>query len=165
MQSAALNWSKPTAQLAQLNEGLVSGRAGFIDAQSSLEFPAFDAGPAESATKFIFNMISSITGLPNSYIFGEVVGGLGDTSTGDKERMNSAISRYYHSIFSGVLYATYNKIFDYKQIVSDVNELITAFAFVETTTMLTDAGKLKFMINNTGMNEEDFTLSVDDGKP
>ena len=152
-------------QLEQINEGLTQGKSAYIDAQSSLEFPSFDAAPAEKSASFIYGMISSITGLPTSYIFGEVVGGLGDNSNSDQQRLNVAIRRYYFSIFSGVLYATYNHVFDYKQIVDDVNELITAFAFIESTQMLTPAGKLKFMINNTGMDEEDFTMSETSGQP
>ena len=147
-------------QLQQLNDGLTQGRPGFIDAKSSLEFPKFDASPAESGASFIFSMISSITGLPSSYIFGEVVGGLGDSSNSDNRRMNSAISRYYHSIYSGVIYAVYDKLFDYKQIVDDVNALVSAFAFIETTQLLNANGKLKFMINNTGLDEEDFNIEA-----
>ena len=149
-------------QIAQLNEGLTQGSPAFVDAKSAIEFPAYSSAPAESTASFVFSLISSITGLPNSYIFGEVVGGLGDSSSSDNMRMNSAIRKYYNSIWSGVLYSTYDKIFDYKQMVDDVNELITAFAFVESTQMLTQAGKLKFMINNTSMDKEDFTMSQSD---
>ena len=145
-------------QLTQINEGLTQGRPGYLDAESDIMFPSYDSKPAETSIKFIFSMISSITGLPNSYIFGEVVGGLGDNSTSDQQRFDTAIETYFLSIYSGVLYSVFDHVFDFKQSTGDINSLISAFAFIETTTLLNDAGKLKFMINNTGMDESDFNL-------
>lgn len=147
-------------QLAQLNEGLTQGKPGFTDAQSSVEFPMFDSSPAEAAIKFIYSMISSITGLPNSYIMGEVVGGLGDTSGSDDKRLNTTLKKYFHEVWAGVVYAVYDKPFQYKNMIIDIAGTVQLFNFVEYTTLLSEEGKLKFMLNNTPFEEGDFNITT-----
>ena len=148
-------------QVAQINDGLAGGKGAFIDAKSSTDFTTYDSSSARDSINFVFSLISSLTGLPNSYLFGDIVVGIGNGDNGDEERMNAAIRRYYQGVWSGVLYAVYDRVFNYKQKVSDISSLTTMFAFIETTTLLTDEGKLKFMVNNTGLDPEDFTLKGD----
>lgn len=95
-----------------------------------------------------------------NHIFGDVVTGLGSSSDGDELRLNAAIKRYFYSIMSGVLFAVYDRPFEYRNMVDDIQGMVTMFTFIETTSLLTDEGKLKFMINNTGMNEEDFNIGA-----
>lgn len=150
-------------QIKQISEGLSSGKPSYIDAQSDLVFPSYDSKPAEESTAFIFSLISNITGMPNSFLFGEVVGGLGDSSGGDEKRMNAAMKKYFYSIYSGVVHAVFDRNFEYKMVVDDIAALISAFAFVETTTLLTEKGKLKFMLNNTAFEAADINIDNKNG--
>lgn len=145
-------------QLEQLNTAIREGRAGFIDAQSNIEFVNVDTKPNEEAASFVFSMIANVTGLPKSWVYGLIVGGLGSQEQGDEKALDDAIKYYYFSIMHGVLYAVYDKSFEYKQTVTDVASLVSMLAFVETTTLLTPEGKKKFMLNNTGFLEEDLNL-------
>ena len=145
-------------QLTQLNEAISQGNAGFIDANSDIMFPSYDAAPAEGALSLIYGVIANITGLPMSFINSETVGGLGSTSDSDNQRLNDAIEYYYFNIVNNILYSIYNKPFEFKQFVDDVNALVSMFAFIETTELLTDSGKLKFMRNNTGFSDDDINI-------
>lgn len=147
-------------QIKQINNGLKNGKAGYIDAKSSIDFLTYDSTNTEKAAKYIFSLISTITGLPSSYLFGEVISGLGGGDNGDAVRFDSAIKPYFYNVWSGILYNVYNQSLEFKKSPEDVEKLITLFTFIETSTALTDAGKLKFMINNTSFNEEDFTYST-----
>lgn len=146
-------------QLTQLNDSITQGNAGYIDANSDIVFPAFDAAPSQIGIDLIYGMIANITGLPLSFINAETVGGLGSTEGSDNQRLNDAIEFYYYNVVNNILFSVYNKVFEFKQFVSDINGLISMFAFIETTTLLTNAGKLKFMRNNTGFNDEDININ------
>lgn len=144
-----------TRQLKQLTTSINNGKPGVIDAKSTLEFPKFDPAPAAEASKQLFNLISSLTGLPASYIFGEVVGGLGDTSKSDERRFDSAIRRYYHSIYAPSLRAVFLKSFEYKPLITE--EDIKLLTWIENTRLLTPDGKKRIVMDNTSLTEEDFT--------
>ena len=148
-------------QIASINAGLTQGKGSFIDAQSEVEFPSFDSKPAEASASFLFSLISSLTGLPNSYLFGEVVSGLGNGDNGDTRRMNAAIKRYFHNIWQGAAHAVFDRVLQYKNIVDDLQQLVSVFAFIETTTLLTDDGKRNFIRNNTSINEGDIAIGKD----
>lgn len=146
-----------TAQLRQLNDAISKGRAGVIDAESSIEFPKVDTKPGSEAAGFIYSMIGTVTGIPASYLFGEVAGGLGDQATGDEKRLNAAIRRYFHSILSGALYAAWGKTFQYKTLIDDLPSLVELFTWLETTTMITDEGKRRLLLDNTALSEEEIS--------
>lgn len=154
-----------THQLKQLNEAISAGRAGVIDAQSSVEFAQVDAEPAARAADFIYSMITTVTGIPASYLFGEVAGGLGDQSQGDEKRLNVAIKRYFHSIMAGALYSAFGKAFQYKTLVDDLSGLVELFTFLETTTLLTEAGKRRLLLDNTALTEADIDTSEPEPAP
>lgn len=146
-----------TRQLRQLNDSISQGRPGVIDAKSKLEFPKFDPKPAAEASTQLFNLISSLTGLPASYIFGEVAGGLGDTSKSDERRFDAAIRRYYHSIYAPAVFVVFQKPFEYKPIIIDADSLIKLLTWVENTRLLTPDGKRRIVMDNTSLTENDFT--------
>lgn len=151
-------------QLEQLNEAISQGNAGFIDAQSDIVFPTYDATPAQTSLDLLYGMIANITGLPMAFINSETVGGLGSTDSSDNQRLNDAIEYYYYNICNNILYSVYNRQFGFQQFVNDLNGTISMFAFIETTTLLTDAGKLKFMTNNTGFAPEDINIQAGEDK-
>ena len=145
------------AQIKSINEGLKSGRSSYVDAKSNVDFLVYDSSNTEKAAKYIFSLISTITGEPSSYLFGEVVTGLGSGDNGDEKRFEHATRGYFYNIYSGVLFNVYGENMEFRESPQDINELISLFTFVETTTSLTDEGKLKFMLNNTAFDEADFT--------
>ena len=152
-------------QLEQLNTSITQGKAGFIDAQSDVVFPTFDAKPSQTSLDLLYGMIANITGLPMSFINSETVGGLGSTSDSDNQRLNDAIEYYYFNVINNILYSVYNRVFEFQQFVSDINGMISLFAFIETTTLLSEEGKHKFMRNNTGFNDEDLNILAVDVVP
>lgn len=154
-----------TAQIRQLNESITKGRAGVIDAQSSIEFAKVDTKPGSDAAAYIYSMIGTITGIPASYLFGEVAGGLGDQSTGDEKRLNAAIRRYFHSILSGALYAAWGKTFQYKTLIDDLPSLVELFTWLETTTMITEDGKKRLLLDNTALNEDEIDTTEPEPAP
>jgi hypothetical protein len=153
----AQNLAPLEKQLKSINDGLRQGKASYVDAKSSVDFLVYDSANAEKAASYIFSLISTITGLPASYLFGEVVSSLGGGDSGDSERFDKSTKNYFYNIWSGVCFNVYGENFEFRESPADINELISLFTFIETTTALTDAGKLKFMINNTAFDAEDFT--------
>lgn len=145
-------------QIQQINDGLTQGKGAYVDAQSAIELPTYNSQPMQEAAGFVFSLISGITGYPMSDLFGEVVSSIGGGDSGDARRENAAIRRYFNSIYAPIAYNVFNRVFQYRQMVDDINGLISMFNFIETTNLLTEAGKLKFMINNTAMSEEDFAI-------
>lgn len=143
------------SQLTQLNESIRMGRPGVIDAKSNVEFVSYDATPAGSAVDLVFSMIVTLTGVPASYIYGFVAGGLGDQAEGDERRLNSAIRRYFDNVVSGVMWAVFEKPFRYKTIIADLEYFVELFTFVETTTLLTEDGRRRLLLDNTALDEED----------
>lgn len=148
------------AQIRQMEESIRLGKPGVIDAKSDITYAAYETDPTTQATTFIFSMISCITGMPNSYIFGEVVGGLGDNSESDEKRLNSAVRHYFNSILSGVLYVVFKNVFEYKQLVEDIPSLMELLSWIETTNVLTEEGKIKLLIDNTPLSEDFIDLSM-----
>lgn len=159
------NTAPITAQIKQLNDSIRAGKLGVIDGESSLEFVEYDVEPSTKASDLVFSMIVTLTGVPASYIYGFVAGGLGDQAEGDERRLNSAIRRYFDNIVSGVLWATYAKPFRYKTIISDVPAMVELFTWLETTTLLTPDGKLKILLDNTTLSEEDIDTSEPEPEP
>lgn len=155
----AQNMEPIIAQLKQLNSSISQGRPGVIDAKSDLSFPSFDSKPGAEAAGFIYGMISMLTGIPCSYLFGEVVGGLGSNEEGDARRMDAAVRRYYHAIFAPALFVTFGKVFDYKKLVVDLAGLVELFTFIETTTLLTEDGKKRLLLDNTTLSEDEIDTS------
>lgn len=151
-------------QMRQLNESISQGKAGIVDAKSSIEFAQVDVTPITVASEYIYSMISYLTGLPKSYLFGEVVGGLGDTSGSDEKRLNVALKRYFNSILSGVLWNVFGKAFQFKVIVEDLAEMVQMFTWVENSTILTEEGKTKLILDNTTLEEShiDTSLKLDE---
>lgn len=149
-----------TKQLRQLNDAISQGKPGVVDAKSALEFPKYDATPAEEASALVFKLISSLTGLPASYLFGEVVGGLGDTSESDTTRMNAAVRRYYHSIYSPAVKVVFNVPFEYKLLLSDAPDLVELMNWIEQTSLLTPEGKKRILLNNTPLTENDIDVTA-----
>lgn len=149
-----------TKQLRQLNDAISQGKPGVVDAKSALEFPKYDATPAEEASALVFKLISSLTGLPASYLFGEVVGGLGDTSESDTTRMNAAVRRYYHSIYSPAVKVVFNVPFEYKLLLSDAPDLVELMNWIEQTSLLTPEGKKRILLNNTPLTEKDIDVTA-----
>jgi hypothetical protein len=143
-------------QIKEVNRSIRKGAMGCIDAKSSLEFVSHNTEPNVKASDFIFGLISSITGMPKSWLFGEVVTGLGSGDNGDEVRANSAIKRYFYDIYAGMVYSIYNRPFEYKTPTQDVSQLINMFTFVETSSLLTEDAKRRFLINNAGFVESDF---------
>lgn len=154
-----------TAQLKQLNDSITKGKAGVIDAESSIEFAKVDTKPGSEAAAYIYGMISTVTGIPASYLFGEVAGGLGDQSTGDEKRLNVAIRRYFHSILSGTLYAVWGKNFQYKTLIDDLQAQVELFTWLETTTMITPEGKKRLILDNTALEEDEIDTSEPEPAP
>lgn len=159
------NMEPITAQLTQLNDSIRSGRPGVIDAESALEFPKYEVAPASEAAELIFSMIVTLTGVPASYIYGFVSGGLGDQAEGDERRLNSSIRRYFDNIVSGVLWAVYGKPFRYKTIIADVPAMVELFTWLETTTMITPEGKARILVDNTALDEEEIDTSEPEPDP
>lgn len=147
------------SQLTQLNESIRSGRPGVIDAKSALEFPKYEVEPATRASDLIFSMIITLTGVPASYIYGFVSGGLGDQAEGDERRLNSAIRRYFDNVVSGCLWSVFNKPFHYKTIIADLQYMTELFTWVETTSILTEEGKKRIIMDNTALGEEDIDVT------
>lgn len=147
-------------QIKSINDGLKDGKSSYVDAKSSVDFLVYDSANTEKAAKYIFSLISTITGEPASYLFGEVVGGLGGGDNGDEKRFEHATRGYFYNIFSGVLFNVYGENMEFRESPQDINELISLFTFVETTSILTPAGKLKFMVNNTAFDKEDFDFEA-----
>ena len=145
------------AQIKSINEGLKEGKSSYVDAKSSVDFLVYDSTNTQQAADYIFSLISNLTGLPSSYLFAEVVTGLGSGDNGDAARLDTALRGYFYNILQGVLFNVYSENMEYKESPEDINTLISLFTFIETTTSLTDEGKLKFMINNTAFDKEDFT--------
>lgn len=152
-------------QLVQLNESIRMGRPGVIDAKSSVDFVSYDATPAGTAVDLVFSMIVTLTGVPASYIYGFVAGGLGDQAEGDERRLNSAIRRYFDNVVSGVLWAVYGKAFRYKAIIADVAAAVELFTFIETTSLLTEEGRRRLLMDNTVLDEEDIDTSEPEPAP
>jgi hypothetical protein len=144
-------------QVEQLNTSLSSGRAGYIDAESELAFTSFDSKPATEATSFIFGLISMVTGLPSSYLFSDVVGGLGDMSKSEENRLNVALQSYFNDIMYGSLYSTFDKVFEYKQIITDIKSMVELFTWLETTELITEEEKRRVIVNNTTLSLEGLT--------
>jgi hypothetical protein len=136
-------------QLTQLNSSITQGRAGYIDAESSIEFAAYDPSNAEKAASFVFSLISTVSGVPASYVFGVVVAGLGDSSGGDEKRLDVALRTYFNGILAGCLYSVFDRTFQYKTTISDVPAMVELFTWLETTSMITEEAKHKLLIDNT----------------
>lgn len=145
-------------QLTVLNESILSGKTGYIDDESEVTRPMINTDPNKEAMAFIFNMMSLVTGVPSSVLWSEVVGGLGDNSNSEMIRYNQALKHYFHSVLSGVFYAVYNRVFHYKKMVSDLDGMISVFSFIETTTLLSDEGKKRLLLDNTNLDEDDLNL-------
>lgn len=149
------NMEPLTRQLEQLNAALGGGGMGYVDAQSDVQSVTFDSSPSKVASEYIYGMISGITGVPASYLFSDVVGGLGDMSNSEERRLNVAMKRYFNSIMRGCLYSVFDRKFEYKMLVVDVDAMISLFAWIETTDLITDDAKKKVMINNTVFTKVD----------
>ena len=148
-------------QVKQLNDGIRKGRTSFIDAQSSVEHVEQSSEASSKTVDFVFGLIATLIGLPKSDLFAEVVTGLGNGDNGDSRRENATIRRYFYDVLSGVLYNVFNQPFEYRPIIEDINEMISAAAFIETTTIFSEQGKEKFLTNNfKGYNKEDFNLDT-----
>lgn len=152
-------------QLRQLNDALTQGKPGVVDAKSALEFPEYNPEPAEKASGYVFALISSLTGLPASYLFGEVVGGLGDTSNSDEKRLDAAIRRYFHSIFAPALVVVFTKSFEYKLMLGDSTELVALLQWLESSTLITPEGKSRIILNNTPLIESDIDTTPKKPEP
>jgi hypothetical protein len=151
-------------QIKNINEGLKQGKAAYIDAKSSASFLVYDPTMTEKAATYIFGLISTITGLPSSYLFGDVVSSIGGGDSGDGVRFDTALRGYFYNIWSGVCFNVYGENLEFKESPEDINQLISLFTFIETTSSLTEAGKLKFMVNNTAFDAEDFTYTNNTNK-
>jgi hypothetical protein len=148
-----------TMQVTQLNESLVRGQTGVIDAESDITMPTMNVAPSQEGLSLVYGLIAHITGLPKEYLFSDVVGGLGDTSNSEEHRLNVALKRYFYSILSGTLYTTWNKVFEYKMLISNVEDLNSLITLVETTTILTDDAKTRVVTDNTVFNADDVVFS------
>lgn len=146
-------------QLTQMNDSITQGNPGVIDAKSKVTFMEYKSEAAKNTVGFIFGLIAGITGAPTSYLFSDVVGGLGDMSKSEEKRLDMAIKRYFHSILSGSLYATFDKVFQYKNLISDVDGSISLFTWLETTTSITPEAKAKLIVDNTVLNHSDINLA------
>lgn len=146
-------------QLNQLNESITHGRAGVIDAESDIVFTGYDPQPAVEAQGIIAALVSAITGVPQTVLFGESVGGLGDMSVSEQKRLDAALRRYFHSIMSGCLYVVWGKVFQYATPIIDTPNLVALFNFIETTSLLTEEGRRKLLLENTSLVEEDIDVS------
>jgi hypothetical protein len=146
-------------QIKQINEGLGSdGNGSFIDSNSDVGFTNYDSTPVDAAISTIYGMLSNITGLSRSALFGEVVTGLGSGDSGDAERNNMALKRYFYSIMFGVMYAVYLERFSYQEPV-DIEKIQGILDLIETTDSLTDEAKRKFIVANTSFNEDDVKIN------
>jgi hypothetical protein len=149
MISNAQNTEPLKEQLGQLNDSISQGRAGYIDAESAIEFASYDPSNSEKAASFVFQMISTVTGVPASYVSGEVVTGLGDSSGGDEKRLDVALRTYFNGILAGCLYSVFDRTFQYKTTITDVPAMVELFTWLETTSMITEEAKQKLLIDNT----------------
>lgn len=147
-------------QMRQINDAITQGLPGVLDAKSGIEFPEYDAAPAEQASALVFKLISSLTGLPASYLFGEVVGGLGDTSNSDETRMDAAVRQYYHPIYAPALLVVFNKPFEYQMPVSDWSEIVPLMKWIEETNLLTAEGKKRILLSSTPLTEGDINVTA-----
>ena len=138
-------------QITQFNDGIRSGRTGFIDSGSSVESVDYNSEPAEKTKNFILDLISGITGTPRSFVFGEVKTGLGSGDDGDNRRLHAATKRYFFEILSPVLFQVYSKPFGFKKYVGDLNDLATIFALIEQTELISDEQKQSFIKNYVGL--------------
>jgi len=145
-------------QLNQLNNGITAGKTGYIDAKSSVDFAQYDPKPAQTASSFIYSLISTITGLPTSYLFSEVTGGLGDTSNSEEKRLNTSLKIYFNSICSGIFYSVFDRVFQFKQMIEDVDKLINLFSWIESTNLLTNDGVKKLLLDNTSLKRDDLNV-------
>ncbi|HDM8140691.1 TPA: hypothetical protein P0E12_004981 [Vibrio harveyi] len=141
------------AQLKNTNEKIRDGKAGVIDSNSEIDFMTYDSSPAEKAINLIFSMCSMITGLPKSYIFGEVVSSIGGGDSGDSTRENAAVKRYYYSVWGGVLYTVYDKAFEYKQPLENFALFQEVLSTLELTDALTPDAKKQFLVSNFNIDE------------
>ena len=145
-------------QLAQLQGSLTGGSMGYIDAKSTIDNVKFDSKASTETSGYVHSMISGVTGIPASYLFSDVVGGLGDMSNSEERRLNVAMKRYFNSILRGVLYSVFDQRFEYKMIIVDVDAMISFFSWLETTALLTDEAKAVAMVNNTVFDRDDINL-------
>ena len=141
-------------QIKSINDSLVQGEAGVLDAKSDISMPTLSTKPAEEAIGFIYKMVSHITGLPSSYLFSDVVGGLGDTSNSEENRLNVGLKRYFNAIWFGVLYSVYDTPFKYKVMVSDIDGMIKLYEFLAVNENITSEGKLVLAQDNSVLDAD-----------
>lgn len=147
-------------QIEELNKGVIAGKTTAIDSDSDIEQLGYDSSQAEKSAKYIFSLISNVTGRPISYINGEVTGGLGDNSKSEEKRLDASTKKYFYSIWAGINYSIYGEYFKYKVPLESMSDIEEAFAFVEITTSLSQKGKLLFLKNYTGMDDDNFSDEI-----
>lgn len=153
-------------QVKNINDGLRKGKMTYIDAESSIEGFEQSSEASSKMTDFIFGLVATLIGLPKSDLFSEVVTGLGNGDNGDARRENSTHRRYFYDILSGTLFSVYMQPFEYRPVIEDMSAMISAAAFIETTTLFSDEGKRKFLLNNfKGYNLQDFNLTPSEPEP
>ena len=149
-------------QIKSLNSGIRKGKGGFMDAESSIDTVEIKTDSASKVTNLVYGLIATIVGLPKSDLFGEVTTGLGSSDRGDERRANIAYKKYFHDVLSGVFYGVWGRPFSYKIPPVDLNALIDAAAFIETTSILTREGKLKILKNHfSGLDDNDFNIPLE----
>ena len=153
-----------TEQLEQLRESLQGGRMGYIDGKSSVESVKVDTANSSTAIDYVYGMISSVTGMPSSYMFSDVKGGLGDMSNSEERRLDVALKRYYNSIVRGVLYSVFDLHFLYKILIVDIDKMIELFTWLETTALLTNEAKARIITDNTAFKSGDVVKNAKPAK-
>ncbi len=145
------------AQLTDLDAALRKGNLGYIDGDSSVEYPTYDTQPTEKAINMLWTSISNVLGLPLSWVLGETGNGtLSDTGESERKALRRGIERYYTEIIQPILENVYHHTFDLVIEIENVSEFGEMLANMGTDTMLTHSAKVEILCNTFGLRQDMF---------
>jgi hypothetical protein len=123
------------AQAQLIAKSLAQGKDILLDGEDEVETSKPDLTAIKESISFLNQKRSFYLGLPESYINGELAGGLGDTGEGDTKAIERGLKGYFESIIKPVLFAVFNvkvtyKSQDFRQIAGSM-EVIKTFSLVD----------------------------------
>lgn len=118
------------AQAVAIATGLANGKDIIIDGKDVIETASPDMTATDKSMQFINQRRSFYLGLPESYVTGELSGGLGDSGQGDSKAIERGLKNYYFSIVKPILESIFGistsfKSDDFDQIDTSLNVLKT----------------------------------------